>query len=200
MAIWRLRDMRWPRPGGGWFQVLDYQCPLKDAHANQEVGKIDLLGITDCGRLVVCELKVARSNGRGESPMAALMQGLRYAAVVDANNGAIGREAVDSLGVPAVSDQRPVVQILAPKKWWRGWFQLEDSTRQKAGPWERKFAALAADIESRLGVSIECLALDDLQKAKLYRQPREPTLQTIPTVYAVRIGESGSVGAALKGQ
>ena len=30
MAIWRLRDARWPRPGGGWLRYLDYQFPLKE--------------------------------------------------------------------------------------------------------------------------------------------------------------------------
>ena len=130
--------------------------------------------------------------------MAALMQGLRYAAVVDANNDVIGREAVESRGVPFVSNQRPIVQILAPKKWWRGWFRLEDSTRQKTGPWERKFAALAADIENRLDVAVECLAMDDVQKAKLYERPGEPTLPTVPTLYEVRLGEGGGIGAALR--
>ena len=42
------------------------------------------------------------------------MKGLRYAAVVDANSKMIGREAVESRGVPFVSDQQPIVQILAP--------------------------------------------------------------------------------------
>lgn len=198
MAIWRLQAMRWPRPAGGWFRILDYQFPLQAARANRRVGKIDLLGITDRGRLLVSELKVAPAGGRGKSPMAALMQGLRYAAVVDANKDAIGREAVDSLEVPTVSTQRPIVQILAPKTWWQGWFQLEDSTRKKAGPWERSFAELTADIENRLDVAVECLAMDDVQKAKLYQRAGEPTLPTVPTMYAVQLGESGGVGAALQ--
>ena len=198
MAIWRFQGMRWPRQGGGWFRFLDYQVPLQETRANRGVGKIDLLGITDCGRLIVSELKVARSDGRGESPMAALMQGLRYAAVVDANNEAISREALDSRGVPAVSRRRPIVLILAPRTWWWGWFQLEDSTRQKAGPWERKFGALTADIENRLGVAVECLAMDDVRKAQLYDRTGEPTLPTMPTMYPVQFGASRGIGAALQ--
>ena len=141
---------------------------------------------------------MARSGGRGVSPMAALMQGLRYAAIVDANNGPISREAMDSRGLSNVSQHPPIVQLLAPKQWWRGWFELEDSTRKKAGPWEREFAALAVDIESRLHVTIECVAIDDVEKAKLYQRPDEPTLPTAPAMYAVRIGESGSIGTALQ--
>ena len=167
MALWRFRTMRWPRPAGGWFRFLDYQFPLQSTRANRRAGTVDLLGITDGGRLLVSELKVAPAGGRGKSPMAALMQGLRYAAVVDANNEAIGREAVDTQGVPAVSTRRPIVQILAPKTWWRGWLQLEDSTRKKAGAWERSFAELTADIEKRLDVDVECLAMDDVQRTEL---------------------------------
>ena len=197
MAIWRFRGMHWPRLDGGWFQFLDYQFPLKDAQANPGVGKIDLLGVTNCGRLLVSELKVARSTGRGESPMAALMQGLRYAAIVDANSDAIACEAAVAREVSVDSDQRPVVQILAPKKWWHGWLQLEGSTRRKAGPWEREFAALTYDIEKRLGIPVECLAMDDIQKADLYRRPTEPTLETPPIFYSVRPGEEEGIGSAL---
>ena len=198
IAIWRLRDVRWPRPDWGWFRFLDYQLPLKDAQGNPGVGKVDLLGISDGGRLVVAELKVARSSGRGESPMDALMQGLRYAAIVDANNDPIGSEVVDRYGVPAVSDEPPVVQLLAPKKWWRRWFQLEDSTRQKAGPWEREFAVLIDEIENQLHVAVECLAMDDVQKAKLYQRANEPTLPTVSTLYVVRPGERHPIGSALR--
>ena len=187
MAIWRFREARWPRSDGGWFRFLDYQVPLRETHANQGVGKIDLLGITDCGRLLVSELKVAPEVGRGDSPMAALMQGLRYAAVVDANNEAISREASDSHGVPTVSRRRPIVQILAPKAWWRGWFQLKDSTRKKAGQWERKFAALTADIENRLDVAVECLAMDDVGEAQLLDRTSLPTLPAVPTMYPVQL-------------
>ena len=125
------------------------------------------------------------------------MQGLRYAAVVEANIDEIGREAVDIVGVPMVTNERPVVQILAPKKWWRGWFQLEDSTRRKAGPWESKFAALVVDIESRLDVAVECLAMSDVQRAKLYDRPGEPTLPKVSKLYAVRLGERGVIGTPL---
>ena len=197
MAMWRFRGMQWPRLGGGWFQFLDYQFPLKDARANPGVGKIDLLGVTNCGRLLVSELKVARSTGRGESPMDALMQGLRYAAIVDRNSDAIAHEAMIAHGTSVDSNQRPVVQILAPKNWWRGWLQLEGSTRRKAGQWEREFAALTEDVEKRLGIAVECMAMDDIQKTELYRRPSEPTLVTPPTLYSVRPDEEESIGAAL---
>ena len=185
MAIWRLGNRRLARLDGGWFQFLDYQFPLKDAQANPGVGKIDLLGIANCGRLVVTELKVARSTGRGDSPMKALMQRLRYAAIVEANSDEIAREAAGDRGVLVDSSRRPIVQILAPKKWWRGWLNLGDSTRKKAGWWEHRFAVLTDDIENRLGIEIECLAMDDIQMDALYQRPSEPTLPKPPTLYPV---------------
>ena len=97
-----------------------------------------------------------------------------------------------------MSTRRPIVQILAPKQWWRGWFQLEDSTRRKAGAWERSFAELTADIENRLDIDVDCLAMDDVQKAELYQRTGKPTLRTVPTMYAVQFGQSGAIGAALK--
>ena len=195
IAIWRLRR-HWPRPSGGWFQFLDYQFPLKDAQSNPGVGEIDLLGVTNHGRLVVSELKVAGQTKRSGSPMAALMQGLRYAAIVDANSREIGSEAADN-GVRVDCDQRPIVQILAPKKWWREWFQLEDSTRRKAGPWERRFEALTCDIEKRLNVAVELLAIDDVRKDKLYQRPNEPTLPRVPSLHSIDLSNS-RIGSALQ--
>ena len=83
MALWNL-DCRWPRLGGGHHRFLDYQVPLKAKRADYGIGKVDLLGVTDRGRLIVVELKYPRS-GRGDSPAQALMAGLRYAAIVEAN-------------------------------------------------------------------------------------------------------------------
>ena len=120
IAIWRFRDARWPRPDGGWWRCLDYQFPLKAEQANAGVGKVDLLGVTESGRLVVSELKVPPvGKGRGKGPMDALMQALGYAAIVEANSTTIGEEAMDVFGVPSISEEPPMLQILAPKDWWR---------------------------------------------------------------------------------
>ena len=68
----------WPCPDGGRFRLLDYQFPLKARQSDAGIGKVDLLGVTDRGRLTVIELKVKPpgDNARGESPVAALLPGL----------------------------------------------------------------------------------------------------------------------------
>ena len=195
IAIWRFRDVRWPRPDGGWLRYLDYQFPLKEALANEGVGKVDLFGITDDGRLLVSELKVPPSGkGRGDGPMDALMQALGYAAIVEANREEIGKEALDVFGVSSNVDEAPVVQILGPKDWWRRWFLLEDSTRRKAGPWEVRFGELVQDITDRLGIVVECVAMDNASKAAVSGLPSEPTLQRMPAMSEVRFGGFPEVG------
>ena len=50
-------------------RLLDYQFPLQASRADAGLGKADLLGATDRGRLVVVELKVPRKNGSpGDAP------------------------------------------------------------------------------------------------------------------------------------
>ena len=195
IAIWRIEEARWPRPDGSWLRYLDYQFPLKEARADVGVGKVDLLGVTERGQLVVSELKVPPSGkGRGNGPMDALMQALGYAAIVEANGAAIGQEATDVFGVPPISEGPPIVQILAPKEWWRRWFVLEDSTREKAGPWEVRFCELVEDINDRLGIVIECVAMDGASRAALSSLPTEPTFVSVPTMSEVRFGGALEVG------
>ena len=94
------------------------------------------------------------------------MEGLRYAAIVQANNGAIAAEARDRFGID-VSDRAPIVQILAPGDWWRGWRDMAGSTRRAAGRREFAFLALTNSLEARLGISVECASLGDVGLADI---------------------------------
>ena len=102
IALWNLKE-QWSRADGGWMRLLDYQFPLRASRSDTGLGEVDLLGATDQGRLVVGELKVQRKNGsRGDTPLLALMEGLRYAAVVHANCRAIGAEARSGFSIKSV--------------------------------------------------------------------------------------------------
>ena len=194
IALWSLRR-DWPRPGGGRTRLLDYQFPLKSTQQDQ-IGKIDLVGVTN-GRLVVIELKIKRENGNDDTPVKALMEGLRYAAVAHANRSAIAAEAKARFGV-AISDDPPIVQLLAPKAWWSGWTTgMANSTRIAAGDWEPAFAELIQDINQQLGVRVECLALTDVRPADIDYGPdrNRPRLLHVPSLHPVtgrtlRIGEA----------
>lgn len=189
----------WPRSGGGKTRLLDYQFPLKSKEQDR-IGEIDLVGITEAGRLVVIELKVRpkRRTDRGETPMRALMQALGYAAIAHANRSAIAAEAKKCFDV-AISDDPPIVQLLAPKAWWSGWTtDMVNSTRNVAGAWELAFAELIQDINQRLGVGVECLALTDVGPADIDYGPdgKRPHLLRTPSLHPVA-GKTLRIGEAL---
>ncbi len=189
MALWNLKNS-WPRPDCSQFCLLDYQFPFKAPQSNQDPGEIDLLGITRDGRLMIIEMKVMQRNGsRGETPLAAMIQGLRYAALVQANQDAIAREAENRFNVTVSAEQPPVVQILAPEDWWCGWTELSPKTRAKAGNWEPTLVKLASEIEGQVGVNIECATLKVERKQLTFGgDGQPPRLEHIPELKYLRLG------------
>ena len=94
--------------------------------------------------------------------MKALMEGLRYAAIVEANRDVIAQEAKSCFN-EEIGAEPPLVQILAPRSWWEGWLNLDGSTRVAAGSWEPEFALLLRDIEKKVCVAVECIGIDGLR-------------------------------------
>ena len=184
IALWRLKA-RWPRVGGGRMRLLDYEFPLQASRADAGLGEVDLLGVTDQGRLVVVELKARRkNNSRGDTPLFALMEGLRYAAVVRANQRAIAAEAQERFDI-RVSEEPPIVQTLAPEDWWRGWCDMVGSTRKAAGEWEPRFLDLLDELEARLGIVIECASLQGITLADVRWDGCGPHLEQTPAMHRV---------------
>lgn len=178
----------WPVQRGGWFRFLDYQVPLKARQTDSRIGKIDLCGVTDSGRLVVSEVKfVDGSDGRSDPPPAALMEGLRYAAMVEADIHSISAEAEERFGLTVQKDS-PVVQLLAPRSWWCRWLELE-----AAGDWGAAFERLIAATEERIGLSIQCLALEDVGLTPP-KKGRPPRLERTPALYPVFPGAEHPIG------
>ena len=154
MALLNL-DRFWPLSRGGWLRLLDYQVPLKAARGNASIGKIDLLGVSDQDRLVIVELKViAKAGGRSDPPPAALMEALRYSAIVQADQHAIRTEAKEKFGIEILLEP-PIVVLLAPCAWWRAWIDIP-----VAGAWGSPSASLLQAIQAEIGITAECLALD----------------------------------------
>lgn len=181
IALWRLKE-RWPRAGTSWMRLLDYEFPLQASISDTGLGKVDLLGVTDRGRPVVIELKVRRKDGaRGDTPLLALMEGLRYAAIVQANHLTISSEARDCFAIQTTNEP-PIVQILAPEDWWNGWHNMVPSTRRSAGQWEREFAQLTDQLEVRLGIAIECTALHGAGLTDLTWDAHGPRLRNMPAM------------------
>lgn len=184
MALWNLK-VRWPRPDGGRQRLLDYQVSLKAERADKDIGEIDLLGATEAGRFVVAELKSPRS-GRGDSPMHALMEGLRYAAIAEANLDTLAREAKSRFGCGFDCQTPPIAQVLGPISWWCRW--LNPNLKRRAGNWNSTFAQLATAFEEQTGVTIECMATDTcIEEVVDDLRQEKPSLSTSPIFHAVHL-------------
>ena len=101
-------------PTGGQLTFLDYQFPLKSVRADVGIGKVDLLGIREDGTLVVVELKIESNR---EDRRIAVLEGLIYAAIVEANLEQIAEEVLAIKG-RQVRPTRPAIVILAPPLYW----------------------------------------------------------------------------------
>ena len=198
IALWHLAAI-WPNSSDGTIQLLDYQFPLQSTRHDRQVGNIDLLGLTQTGRIVVVEVKVPirDEKKRGDPPVAALFQGLRYSAIVQANLAAITGEIRRRFNLQ-VTESQPALHILAPKDWWKRWTALASSTRRKAGNWEREFIRLVNDVEKLIGIRVECFALEvdecDLDYGIDSRRPR---LRKVPRMFPVLLDKAQLFGPAL---
>jgi len=130
MALANMQQ-RWPLPGGQTFELIDYQVPLKARRNDAGIGKVDLLGIAEDGRLVIIELKVAgQSGGAGDAPPIALMEAVRYAAILQANRARIQNEVARIFG-RTLSDDPPVLLILGENEWWHSWAASAETLARK---------------------------------------------------------------------
>ena len=158
-----------PLPGGEPLAILDYQFPLKARQSDRGIGKIDLLGAFPSGRLCVVELKRI-SGSSPETPLRALLEGLAYAAIVQANIQAIATEAGGSRGME-LSHEVPAVMVMAPQEYWE-YFR----NKPQAGTWQAAMQELATRIEDTLGIPVLFLGLGECVLS-LGLQGKRPTLE-----------------------
>lgn len=189
IAIWRARTFFYP--SGEKIDYLDYQVPLKAKASDTGLGKVDLLAVSGSGRLIVTELKVQKNT-----PLRALTQGIRYAAILDANIKELSKEIEQKFGVN-VKIMTPAVQILAPKYWWNNWIGITGSRRNRVGNWEQEFVKLINIIneDSEIGITIECVAIDDIKPEELDYGPKrsEPKLRRKLSLHFVRPTETPAI-------
>src|SRR3546814_12245823 len=82
-----------------------------------------------------------------------LVEGLRYAAVLEANLEEVASEAERRFGMK-VARRPPIVQLLAPRSWWCRWLELS-----AAGDWGTAFVRLTEAVEARSGLTVACLEI-----------------------------------------
>jgi hypothetical protein len=135
-------------------KLLDYQFPLKSTNADDGIGKIDLLGITDDGTLVILELK---TEGNLEDRRIGLVEGLIYAAIVEANIHQIAKEITAAFGVH-VNCSRPKLFFIAPPKFW---------THELGYPSRAELSGLVSEVAGEIPIDISLLSLRDAELVKL---------------------------------
>lgn len=204
IALWNLKADR-PHSAGGSFRLLDYQFPLKAKRTDKGIGKVDLIGATDPGRLIVVELKVkpekkpGSSDARGDTPLRALMEGLRYATIVEANLDVIAQEAKSLFNMELVKGP-PIAQVLTPGAWWEGWTGMGGSTRRAAGAWEGEFMRLIQEIEKGIGTTVERMTLGDVAAGRVTygADGKTPTLSRKPEFRPVQL-EARQLAGGVRG-
>ncbi len=143
-------------PDGRTLEILDYQTPLKARQGDKKIGKLDLLGILDNEWKCVIELKVDGENGsRGDTPLRALLEGLAYCAIVDANSVEFNAEIQERFGY-AASEASPVLMVMAPSSYWQSYV-----SNRRAGDWRQVVSDLASRVRVSVGVETVFASLVD---------------------------------------
>ena len=143
-------------PDGRTLAFLDYQTPLKARRDDSGIGKVDLFGAIDGTLPCVVELKVAGSKGAlADTPLRALLEGLTYCAIVEANGEEIAREALDLFGC-RFETRRPALVVAAPEDYWLGYFK-----HPRSGDWLPVLDILMHNLCAALDLEIHLVALAD---------------------------------------
>ena len=143
--------MAFTLPDGRPIEIIDYQMPLQARRDDRGVRGVDLFAVVDGLLPCVVELKVAG----GDTPLRALLEGLAYCAIVEANAADIASEAADQ---HALSVARPMLIVMAPDNYWAGYLG-----RPRAGNWLSATRDLASGLQDALGLETNLLALLDAE-------------------------------------
>ena len=144
-------------PGKRKLKIIDYQFPLKAKQDDKGIGKIDLFGVIDKQTPCVIELKVDQdSGGKSDTPLRALLEGLAYCAIVEANKKEIWQEAKEKFGFK-LKGIRPKLIILGPEEYWA--YYLNKYT---AGDWQKPLINLIKKIPKQSLPSVETISLNNL--------------------------------------
>lgn len=133
---------------GRRLEILDYQVPLKAVQSDAGIGKVDMLGLIDGERLAVLELKVKG----GDTPIAATLEALVYAAILEANLEDIGQELANK-GYGRPKAKRPDIIVLGPADYWQEFDEYDEA-------WLRKLTPSLDDIAQALSTKIQFIELE----------------------------------------
>jgi len=135
-------------PNGQRIEFLDYQVPLKAVQSDGGVGKVDILGLIDDERLAILELKVKG----GDTPLAATLEALVYAALIEANLKDISQE-LHNRGYQRLKPGPPEIIVLGRADYWHVFNEYDET-------WLLKLAPVLSDIARTLSITIQFIELE----------------------------------------
>jgi hypothetical protein len=174
LALWRHASdpsRALPLPGGGTLQLVGARVPLRSGAAdatraddpNRGVGEIDLLGVSDAGRLAVVSLAWVPSDaaraGTGDTPLRALLEALAACAIAWANRDALREEIADGFAVE-LSEQPPMLLLIGVPRYWE---LCRRRAAQRGAAWIQQMERLAGEVEAGLGVTVRYLAVEPVE-------------------------------------
>jgi hypothetical protein len=140
----------------GLVWMLDYQLPLKSKSGDKKIGKVDLLALTSTDQLAVVELKYMPVDGtasRADTPLRALLEGLAYCAILDADLECIHQQAIEKFNRP-IAKKRPALIVLANDSYWKLYRESKS-----AAAWQPELQRLATELEVSLDIPVSFLSL-----------------------------------------
>lgn len=146
--------IRFELPDSRILEIMDYQTPLKAKQSDRGIGKVDLFGVLDKTLPTVIELKIEGQNGSySDTPLRALLEGLAYCAIVEANMSAITEEAVSTLGLSLLAT-RPILIVMAPEEYWRRYLK-----HPSTGSWLPELLRVIEVLKGQLELEVHMVAL-----------------------------------------
>ncbi len=155
-------------PEAGTFAALHAGAVLKAAQPDEALGvddpnwgaePIDLLGVGPDGRLAVAVVRwLAPGATRvqtGDTPLRALLEGLAWAAGVEANRESLTAELAEKTA-EEISPAPPAVFVIGSFRWWELSRKRE---AQKGAAWIKELERLAREIGAKLDVPVRFLTL-----------------------------------------
>jgi hypothetical protein len=104
--------------------IQTFQMPLQGRRTDKSWGKIDLVGVTDCGLPAILELKKEKAT---DTPLRMVIEGLAYAVAVRWawNEGCLRKEWMNCVTLPPNSPSIPKTLLdvpvigIAPTEFWK---------------------------------------------------------------------------------
>ncbi len=141
-------------PGGRDLNIIDYQTPLKSKRDDKGIGKIDLFGVIDSSIPAVIELKIDGIKRRAaDTPLRALLEGLAYCAIVEANIADITDEAQSKFNL-LFTCTRPDLIVMAPSDYWHSYLN-----KPSAGDWLPMLETMVSEVRQKLHINIHLCSL-----------------------------------------